>query len=110
VNGVASGGGPGVVTAKLLKGARIVRAFNALHTPSLEKIAHRPDDQGGPIGVPIAGNDTTAIELASRLIREVGFEPVLIGDFAKGKYLVPGSPLAGQHTPTELRQIASTLG
>jgi predicted dinucleotide-binding enzyme len=63
-----------------------------------------------PIGVPIAGNDTTAIELASRLIREVGFELVLIGDLAKGKYLVPGSPLAGQHTPTELRQIASTLG
>jgi hypothetical protein len=109
VNQVSSQGGPGLVTAKLLKGARVVRAFNALHTPSLDKIAHRPDDQGGPVGVPIAGDDPGAVDLASRLIREVGFEPVLIGDLAKGKYLVPGTPLAGQHTPAELRQIAATL-
>jgi hypothetical protein len=110
VNGVVSEGGPGLVTAKLLKGARVVRAFNALHTPSLDKIAHRPDDQGGPVGVPIAGDDPKAIDLASRLIREAGFEPVLIGDLAKGRYLVPGAPLSGQHTPAELRQIAATLG
>ena len=105
VNEVASEGGPGLVTAKLLKGARVVRAFNALHTPSLDKIAHRPDDQGGPVGVPIAGDDSKAIDLASRLIGEAGFEPVLIGDLAKGKYLVPGTPLAGQHTPSELRKL-----
>jgi predicted dinucleotide-binding enzyme len=110
VNEIVGEGGPGLVTAKLLKGARVVRAFNALHTPALDKIAHRPDDQGGPVGVPIAGDDPKAIDLASRLIREVGFEPVLIGDLAKGKYLVPGTPLAGQHTPAELRQIAATLG
>ncbi len=83
-----------------------MRAFNAIGAGSLEKIARRPSD---PVGVPIAGDDPQAIELASRLIREAGFEPVLIGDLAKGKYLVPGTPLAGQHTPAELRQIAATL-
>lgn len=107
VNRIASEGGPGLVTAKLLKGARVVRAFNALNYATLDKIAHQP---GGPVGVPIAGNDPKAIDLASRLIREAGFEPVLIGDLAKGKYLVPGTPVAGQHTPDELRRIASTLG
>ncbi len=107
VSQVASQGGPGVVSAKLLKGARIVRAFNALNYASLEKIAHQP---GGPVGVPIAGDDPKAIDLASRLIREAGFEPVLIGDLAKGRYLVPGTPLAGQHAPDELRRIAATLG
>jgi predicted dinucleotide-binding enzyme len=110
VNHVAGEGGPGLFTAKRLKGARVVRAFNALHTPSLDKIAHRPDDQRGPVGVPIAGDDPKAIDLASRLIREAGFEPVLVGDLAKGKYLVPGTALAGQHTAAELRQIAATLG
>ena len=51
-----------------------------------------------------------AIDLASRLIRQAGFEPVLIGDLAKGKYLVPGTPVAGQHSPDELRRIAASLG
>jgi hypothetical protein len=106
VNRIASEGGPGLVTAKLLKGARIVRAFNAIGSVSLEKIAHRP---GEPVGIPIAGDDPKAIDLASRLIREAGFEPVLIGGLAKGRYLVPGTPLAGQHTPAELRHFAATL-
>jgi hypothetical protein len=26
-----------------------------------------------------------------------------------GKHLVPGTPLAGEHTPAEIRQIAGTL-
>jgi hypothetical protein len=109
MNQIASAGGVGLYAAKVLKGARIVRAFNALHTPSLAAIAHRPADQGGPVGVPIAGDDPKAINLASRLTREIGFEPVLIGNLAKAKYLVPGSPISGLHTAAELRQIAATL-
>jgi predicted dinucleotide-binding enzyme len=106
VNGIASQGGPGLVTAKLLKSTHVVRGFNAIGSGSLATLAHRP---GNPVGVPIAGDDAKAIDLASRLIREVGFEPVLIGGLAKGKYLVPGTPLAGEHSPAELRQIAATL-
>lgn len=107
VSKINSQGGAGVVSAKLLKGAKIVRAFNALNYATLDKLAHQ---QGGPIGVPIAGDDPKAIDLANRLIREAGFEPVLIGDLAKGRYLVPGTPVAGQHSPDELRRIAATLG
>jgi len=102
---VASEGGPGIVTPKLLKGARVVRAFNALNYASLEKFSK----QSEKVGVPITGDDPKAIDLASRLIREAGFEPVLIGGAAKGKYLVPGTPLGGAHTPAELRQAAATL-
>ncbi len=58
---------------------------------------------------PIAGDDPQAIAAAERLIRELGFEPVLVGGLAKGKYLVPGTPLAGEHTPAEIRQIAGNL-
>jgi predicted dinucleotide-binding enzyme len=106
VDQVASQGGPGLVTKKLLPGSKIVRAFNALNYATLEQMAHRP---GEPVGVPIAGDDPKAIDLTSRLIKETGFEPVLIGDLAKGKYLVPGTPVAGVHTPAELRTIAATL-
>ena len=31
------------------------------------------------------------------------------GELAMDKYLVPGTPLAGQHTPAEIREIAATL-
>jgi predicted dinucleotide-binding enzyme len=59
--------------------------------------------------MPIAGDDARAIELASRLIREIGYEPVLIGGLAMGKHLMPGTPLAGERTPDQVRQIAATL-
>ena len=106
VTQVAAQGGPGLATKKLLPGSKIVRAFNAISFATLEQNAHRP---GEPVGVPIAGDDPKAIDLANRLIKEAGYEPVLIGDLAKGKYLVPGTPLGGIHTPTQLRTIAATL-
>jgi predicted dinucleotide-binding enzyme len=106
VKQVASEGGPGLVTAKLLKNTHVVRAFNALGGAKLDGIAHRPGERAG---MPIAGDDPKAIVLASRLIREAGFEPVLVGDLAKGKYLVPGTPVAGVHTAAELRTIIATL-
>ena len=99
-------GGAGLATAKALPGAHLVRAFNAIGSGKLAELAHR---QGEPVGIPIAGDDQNALALASRLITEIGFEPVAIGGLAMGKYLVPGTPLAPVHTPAEIRQIAATL-
>ncbi len=90
----------------MLPGAHVVRALNAIGSAGLAKAAHRT---GEPLGVPITGDDPKAIELAGALIKELGFEPVLIGGSAKGKYLVPGTPLGGEHTPTEIRKIAANL-
>ena len=106
VKWVAEQGGPGLATSKLLPGAHVVRAFNAIGAGRLAQIAHRPGD---PVGVPIAGDDSKAIAVAQSLIREIGFEPVLVGGLAMGKYLVPGTPLAGERTPAEIRQIAGGL-
>jgi hypothetical protein len=99
-------GGAGLATQKALPGAKIVRAFNAIGSGQLATLAHR---QPEPAGVPIAGDDEGALALAERLIRGIGFEPVAVGGLAMGKYLVPGTPLGGVHTPAELRQIAATL-
>ena len=99
-------GGAGLATAKLLPGAHIVRAFNAINYAKLSTDAHR---QGELVGVPIAGDDPHAIDIASSLIREIGFNPVVIGGLAMGKYLVPGTPLGGEHTAAEIRQIVTNL-
>jgi len=105
VKSVDAAGGAGLATRKLLPGAHLVRAFNAIGSGKLGELGQRK----GEIGVPIAGDDPNAIALATSLIREIGFEPVLVGGLAMGKYLVPGTPLAGEHTPAELKQVAATL-
>jgi len=99
-------GGAGLVTVKWLPGSHIVRAFNAIGSGRLGELAHRP---GEPVGVPMAGDDPKAIAVAQSLIREIGFEPVLVGGLAMGKHLVPGTPLGGEHTPAEIRRIAGGL-
>ena len=72
-------------------------------------MAEAAQRQGERIGMPMAGDDAAAIALASRLVREVGYEPVLVGPLAMGKYLMPGTPLAGENTPEKIRQIAASL-
>jgi len=99
-------GGAGLASAKLLPGSRIVRAFNAISYRRVGDIAHKP---GGLVGVPIAGDDAKAIALAEGIIRGIGFEPVLVGNLAFGKHLLPRTPLAEEHTPAEIRKIAAGL-
>ena len=97
--------GAGAASAELLPGARIVRAFNAVGAARLPEIAQRSER----VGMPIAGDDANAIAVASRLIREAGFEPVLIGPLVMGKHLIPGAALGGERSPEQIRQIAATL-
>ncbi len=97
--------GAGEVSARLLPGAHIVRAFNAVGAARMSVMHENP----GKVGMPIAGDDAQAIAKVSRLIRDIGFEPVLVGGLAKGRYLMPGTPLAGEHSPDEIRRIAATL-
>ena len=103
-------GGAGIATQKALPGAHIVRAFNAIGAAQLTALAHQAGEPAKELtGVPIAGDDQKALALASGLIKEIGFEPVVVGGLAMGKYLVPRTPLGGVHTPEEIRQIAATL-
>lgn len=98
--------GPGQFLAGLMPGAKIVRAFNAIGAGALATAANRAPDR---TGVPLAGDDRGALQLASDLVREIGFEPVVIGDLTTGRHLIPGTPLGGEHTAAELRRIAATL-
>lgn len=98
--------GVGLVSIDLLPGARIVRGFNAIQAAKMGEAAGKSEH----IGMPIAGDDAQAIELVSSLTRQIGYEPVLVGSLkTKGNYLMPGTPLAGEHTVEEIRKIAAEL-
>jgi predicted dinucleotide-binding enzyme len=97
--------GAGFATAELLPGARIVRAFNAISYMRMADAAQRSPRAG----MPMAGDDAKANEIASRLVREVGYEPVVIGPLAMGRHLIPGTALSGERPPDEIRKIAATL-
>jgi len=97
--------GAGLATAELLPGARLVRAFNAIGAARMGSAHEEP----GRVGMPIASDDAGATAIASRLIRDVGYEPVLIGGLSKGKYLMPGTPLSGERSAEEIRRIAASL-
>jgi len=97
--------GAGLASAELLPGALIVRAFNAIGSARMGSAYQEP----GVVGMPIAGDDAEAVEVASGLIREIGYEPVLIGGLEMGRHLIPGTPLAGEHSAEEIRQIAAGL-
>ena len=97
--------GAGLASAELLPGARLVRALNAIGASRMGEACKEP----GRVGMPIASDDAEATKVASALIRDIGYEPVLVGGLAMGKHLMPGTALAGEHSPAEIRRIAATL-
>jgi 8-hydroxy-5-deazaflavin:NADPH oxidoreductase len=95
--------GAGVATAELLKNDRVVRAFNCIPAASLAGRANRQPER---IAIPIGGDDAAAIAIAERLIRDAGFDPVMIGTLAETRQFDLGQPLAqGNSSAAELRAL-----
>jgi predicted dinucleotide-binding enzyme len=99
--------GVGLTSAKYLAGARIVRAFNTLNFRRLASLSNR---SGGRIAIPIASDDEEALKVASGLVQDAGFEPVIIGSLERSKYFARGGPLYGQEiTAREMRERLKTF-
>ena len=74
--------------AAMFPGARWVKAFNTVYFKTLESEAHRDGDR---VGIPLAGDDREAVETAARLVRDAGFDPVIVGALERGKEFEPGT-------------------
>jgi len=97
--------GIGVVSQKYLSGARIVRAFNTMNYKIFANEANRPAPK---LAVPIAGDDVQAVQVAAGLVRDAGFDPVVVGKLADARRFQRGAPGYGQQvTAAELRQKLS---
>lgn len=114
-NAVASRDGPiaeeveqqsiGVTSQKYLAGTRLVRAFNTMSYMIFAREANRPPPR---MAVPIAGDDPAAVETAAGLVRDAGFDPVVVGKLADARRFQRGGPGYGQSvTASELRQKLS---
>jgi predicted dinucleotide-binding enzyme len=97
--------GAGVSTAELLKSNRVVRAFNCIPAASLAGRANRQPER---IAIPIGGDDAAAIAVAERLVRDAGFDPVMVGTLAETRQFDLRQPLAqGNLSARELRALMS---
>ncbi len=85
--------GTGVASAEFLPGVRLVRAFNAISHRSLKSEAHR---SGKPVAIPIAADDQEALRVAARLVKDAGFEPVVVGSLARARLFDVGTPVYTQ--------------
>jgi 8-hydroxy-5-deazaflavin:NADPH oxidoreductase len=93
--------------AAMCPGSRWVKAFNTVHYKVLEHEAHRDADR---VGIPLAGDDQGALETAALLVRDAGFDPVIVGTLERGKEFEPGTrPYNTGMSGDELRKTFSAV-
>lgn len=68
---------------EVLPTARVVKAFNTLNYSVMED----PSIAGGPVTIPLAGNDAAAKERVARLVRDIGLEPLDVGPVQAARFL-----------------------
>jgi 8-hydroxy-5-deazaflavin:NADPH oxidoreductase len=94
--------GTGVASPRYLPGVRLVRAFNAINSNDLASEAHRT---GQRIAIPLASDDPEALTVAERLVRDAGFEPVVVGPLSRAREFDVGTPVYTRlMTAPQLRQ------
>ena len=92
----------------MFPGSRWVKAFNTVYFKTLESEAHR---KGERVGIPLASDDPDALETAAGLVRDAGFDPVIVGSLARGREFEPDTPpynsgMSGRQLRTLFGQVA----
>jgi hypothetical protein len=74
--------GTGVTSKEFLPNVRLVRAFNAINAGNLARDGnHKPERYA----IPLASDDAEALRVAERLVRDAGFDPVVVGGLARAR-------------------------
>ena len=97
--------GIGIASAEHLPGTRLVRAFNTLSFRILASEAHRA---GEKLAIPIASDDADALLVASGLVRDAGFDPVVVGPLRRASDFAMGARGYGQQVGA--RELRERLG
>jgi 8-hydroxy-5-deazaflavin:NADPH oxidoreductase len=82
--------GTGVALKEYLPGTRLVRAFNAINAGPLANQAFEKPER---LGIPLASDDKDALQVAAQLVRDAGFDPVVVGDLSRAREFDVGTPV-----------------
>ncbi len=82
-----------------------MKAFNTVYFKVLEREAHRDGDR---VGIPLAGDDQEAVATAASLVRDAGFDPVIVGGLERGKEFEPDT--RPYNTGMSGRELRSMFG
>ncbi|MBI2375185.1 MAG: NAD(P)-binding domain-containing protein [Deltaproteobacteria bacterium] len=95
--------GSGLFTAKQFPGVRVVKAYNTIYFVTLERASGRPPPR---IAVPLASDDPAALEIASKLVEDSGFEPLIVGPLLRARDFDAGTAAWNSgKTAAELRVV-----
>ena len=87
---VRSGRGTGAYLRDWFPDVRVVRAFNTVWDATLAREAHRAEPR---VGIPLASDDEEALRIASGLVGDAGFEPVVVGHLDRAREFDVGTPV-----------------
>jgi 8-hydroxy-5-deazaflavin:NADPH oxidoreductase len=97
--------GSGSFVARLLPGARLVKAFNTVWFEDLRKTINK---DGEKIGVPIASDDQEGLNAAIELVEHAGLAPVVVGSLSTSKMFDVGTAVYA--TSASAEEIRRKLG
>ncbi len=95
--------GTGVASKEYLPGTKLVRAFNAINAGPLAGEAFRKPER---IGIPLASDYPEALKVAERLVRDAGFDPVVVGDLSRAREFDYGTEVyVRSYSAAKIREV-----
>ena len=94
------------ITALLVPGARLVKAFNTIYFRRLATEG-KPKGAKGRLAIPVASDDAEAKAVVMALIDQIGFDAIDAGSLAAGRRQQPGTPVYNQ--PLDAKEAQAAL-
>ncbi|HUQ09403.1 MAG TPA: NAD(P)-binding domain-containing protein [Steroidobacteraceae bacterium] len=95
--------GTGVASKEYLPGTKLVRAFNAINSGPLADEAFKKPER---LGIPLASDYPEALQVAAQLVRDAGFDPVVVGDLSRAREFDYGTAVyVRSYTAAKIREV-----